>query len=52
MHALSIGHSYTVAVAAKDTAGNWSSYNYSPTVNVRVTDDQAFISMRHGVAHH
>jgi len=41
-YALSIGHSYTVAVAAKDTAGNWSSYNYSPTINVQVTDDQAF----------
>jgi hypothetical protein len=41
-YALSIGHSYTVAVAAKDNAGNWSSYSYSPTVTVGVTDDKAF----------
>jgi hypothetical protein len=41
---LSIGHSYRVAVAAKDGAGNWSGYQYSPTFTAKVYDDKSFTS--------
>ena len=42
--ALSIGHSYQVAVAAKDgsNAGNWSAISYSARVTPTVVDDTAF----------
>jgi len=41
-YALLIGHTYQVAVKARDAAGNWSSYAYSVTVTPSVTDDKAF----------
>ena len=40
--ALSIGHSYQIAVAAKDGAGNWSSYSYSTLVTPSAVDDTTF----------
>jgi C1A family cysteine protease len=39
---LSIGHSYQVAVAAKDGAGNWSGYSYSAKVTPTFFDDTGF----------
>jgi hypothetical protein len=41
-YALSIGHSYRMAVAAQDGAGNWSAYAYSPTFTPRTLDDRQF----------
>jgi hypothetical protein len=41
-YALQFGHSYEVAVAAKDGAGNWSSYSYTGTIAPSIVDDTAF----------
>jgi len=38
---LATGHSYQVAVAARDGAGNWSSYAYSGTISPSTMDDTA-----------
>jgi hypothetical protein len=40
--ALGVGHAYQVAVAAKDNAGNWSSYSYSARVTPGLADDSTF----------
>jgi hypothetical protein len=41
-YTLSIGHSYRLAVAAQDAAGNWSTYGYSPTFTAKTFDDKQF----------
>ena len=39
--ALAFGHTYQIAVAAKDNADNWSSYSYSAKVAPSIVDDKA-----------
>ena len=39
---LAAGHSYQVAVKARDTAGTWSGFSYSQTIAPTMTDDTAF----------
>jgi hypothetical protein len=41
-YSLSMGHTYQVAVAAKDGVGNWSGYAYGKSVAVGIVDDTAF----------
>ena len=40
--ALSTGHTYQVAVAAKDGVGNWSAHSFSTTVRPTLVDDGGF----------
>ena len=39
---LLIGHTYQVAVTARDAAANWSAYSYSVSVTPGATDDKAY----------